>query len=408
VRACGNLIVIDEDTENVQLAHYTVQQYLLEPRGSPNSSTFYVVPKEAEIELGKLCVAYLSFNDFKTHITKFVDNATPTITAMEKAIGTQSLIPQNSNGTHAVKAFQKIRGKRPIPSDIKYGNHITRTNLIRLKEYYLLPYILENWLLHSASFECASIDSWYVSKENGLLQTLAFENHQHIEGRPWDSLADYVQGTPTGDDPCPEFVTALGWALTHDHGPLLEAILINPQKQTISWCLNLVVDWVLVYYIIADSGIWDGWGKDDGVLVGLHHPFPRGRDMESISHHECWQMWLYCQILKAFVRGNIVTAKFLIGFIDNVSSMETFYTRVLYSHAFLEAVRGRQASLVEFMLTKKLTNGSFVYHIDGCQYNAIEVAALAGFGDIMDMNNTATAQLWYSKSKFVGAMYLLI
>jgi hypothetical protein len=63
VRACGNLLVIDEDTENIQLAHYTEEQYLLD---SSKTWDFRVTRKEANYELGKLCVAYLSFSDFET------------------------------------------------------------------------------------------------------------------------------------------------------------------------------------------------------------------------------------------------------------------------------------------------------------------------------------------------------
>lgn len=34
VRACGNLVIVDEESQVIQLAHHTVQQYLLQQNGN--------------------------------------------------------------------------------------------------------------------------------------------------------------------------------------------------------------------------------------------------------------------------------------------------------------------------------------------------------------------------------------
>jgi len=52
------------------------------------------VPEESQVELGKVCVAYLSFNDFETQISKYVDKATTrSMATLERLVDTESLLP---------------------------------------------------------------------------------------------------------------------------------------------------------------------------------------------------------------------------------------------------------------------------------------------------------------------------
>lgn len=51
---CGGLVTIDEETDGIRLAHYTVQEYLVQHAILPN----------AEFNLARACITYLSFDEF--------------------------------------------------------------------------------------------------------------------------------------------------------------------------------------------------------------------------------------------------------------------------------------------------------------------------------------------------------
>jgi hypothetical protein len=99
VRACGNLIVIDEETRTLQMAHYTVQQYILHTSTSPDKF-FHFDPQEAEELLGEVCIAYLNFSDFETQLVRHVDNGINAgMAAIEKVVTS----PQNSGPLAAMR-----------------------------------------------------------------------------------------------------------------------------------------------------------------------------------------------------------------------------------------------------------------------------------------------------------------
>lgn len=52
---CGGLVVVDENSDTIRLAHYTVQEYLLRKS---------IIPKGAESQLAVACLTYLSFDAF--------------------------------------------------------------------------------------------------------------------------------------------------------------------------------------------------------------------------------------------------------------------------------------------------------------------------------------------------------
>jgi hypothetical protein len=124
IRACGNLVLIDEETNNIQLAHYTVQQYLLD-RQSLKTSAFHVDAGESNWRLAEICAAYLSFSDFETQITKYSDATTPTLTTLSQAIVTQTILPQNSMGATAVKVLATIRANKQLHANIEYARQST-------------------------------------------------------------------------------------------------------------------------------------------------------------------------------------------------------------------------------------------------------------------------------------------
>lgn len=153
MRASGNLIIIDEVTQNVQLAHYTVQQYLLQDQSSTRSF-FCNTLKEAHIQVGYICLAYLSFSDFEQQITRYHESGiTPNLAVIESLVNNRTMIPSDVPGANAVKFLMRFR-KGQNSSGIDFARHVLNSSsapeiVIRHEKYALLPYITENWLLHA-------------------------------------------------------------------------------------------------------------------------------------------------------------------------------------------------------------------------------------------------------------------
>lgn len=61
----GGLVSLDKNTRILELAHFSVKEYLTSERitGSPSSS-YQINPKAAHVELAKLCLTYISIEDF--------------------------------------------------------------------------------------------------------------------------------------------------------------------------------------------------------------------------------------------------------------------------------------------------------------------------------------------------------
>jgi len=123
IRSCGNLILINDETKEVQLAHYTVEQYLLD-RDDKFRTYFHIRKGESNWKLAQICVAYLSFSDFETQIIPYNDAATPKFAPIENAVMNQSLLPMGSTAAAAVRIITKLRGEKRLPSNIEYARHI--------------------------------------------------------------------------------------------------------------------------------------------------------------------------------------------------------------------------------------------------------------------------------------------
>lgn len=220
VRACGNLVVIDEHTLIVSFAHYTVQQYLMGQDG-PSSSYFRIQTAEAENQIGQLCVAYLSFSDFETQLTRRSDMANPTFKALGNALQSQRLLPSNSPAAYAAKTLAKIRRSQPPSSAIDFSRHVMLhkgglSSKRLMDKYVLLDYIIKNWLHHTRELARPTTDKVEGNERYfRLFDALAFERNLLFEFRPWKDIRN---------DGKFFYIGAVGWAIFSRHIPLLQAI----------------------------------------------------------------------------------------------------------------------------------------------------------------------------------------
>ncbi|KAK8109738.1 Vegetative incompatibility protein HET-E-1 [Apiospora kogelbergensis] len=67
---CENLVEVEEESEVVQFIHHSVQTFLLGNFTEPTLVAFHVDLDQATCKLGKACLTYLDFNDFKRSLLR--------------------------------------------------------------------------------------------------------------------------------------------------------------------------------------------------------------------------------------------------------------------------------------------------------------------------------------------------
>ncbi|KAE9367461.1 hypothetical protein N431DRAFT_348615, partial [Stipitochalara longipes BDJ] len=219
-RACGNLIVIDDEDNNVQIAHYTVEQYLVTGHEF-RPSTFCFTREQANFEAGKVCVAYLSFSDFELQITQYEHTTTSNFAILKDVVNTKSMLPPNSQAAKLVKKLKQFRGNRSTSTTIPLEHYIrgpqwkSPTILLSTK-YRLLSYVAENWLHHTSTTGEGGEGTKWSRRYIRLFEIVAFERSFSFDVRPWD-LAPFQQHE------CP-FVLQIGWAISENHVHLLRTV----------------------------------------------------------------------------------------------------------------------------------------------------------------------------------------
>lgn len=198
IQASGNLMIVDEDDQSVQLAHYTVQQFLL---SSPIDETaqlsfrFQFDREEAEQYVGETCVIYLSFNDFETQVTRYQNQTKAHMEVIERALlGSESIF----NGgfiESTVALLSKLLRPQYLykSSNIDFSQYIPQASHGLQSKYELLGYVIKEWLYHTSNLAEASQDEINVSTKPhltkiwrrfqnlvtvlGLLENIPFSSH---------------------------------------------------------------------------------------------------------------------------------------------------------------------------------------------------------------------------------------
>jgi hypothetical protein len=173
IRASGNLMVVDEDDQSVQLAHYTVQQFLL---SSPVddvtqlSFRFQFDREEAEQYVGETCVIYLSFNDFETQITRYKNQAKAHMAVIERALLESESIARGGLIESTVVLLSKLLRPQFLykPSNIDFSKYIPQASHGLRSKYELLGYVITEWLYHTSNLAEAYQDEMNMSRKSHL------------------------------------------------------------------------------------------------------------------------------------------------------------------------------------------------------------------------------------------------
>lgn len=193
VAACSNLAVHNVDDDTVVFAHHTVKQYICSIGTHTTPTTSVCVNlREAEDDTGKLCLAYLSFSDFETQITKAEPKLTISQTIVDDMIWRS--IPFGSRLRSVASTLTTWR--RSTGSNFSYDVVLAILSMAGpssklISKYTLLEYIVEFWVSHTAHFRPGAPGdegdlslslSWNKFKRVALLRQLPFEF------RPWNNL----------------------------------------------------------------------------------------------------------------------------------------------------------------------------------------------------------------------------
>ena len=214
IQACGNLVVFSEDDKTVRLAHHTVQQFLLGPPIEDSILGFHFQLAQAEVEAGETCVAYLSFTDFESQITKFDSRNIPlaSVVPSPASILTSTLgLRYSIIGRHI--SIGTTRYQMP---NIDIGNLAMFRKLPSpsLREKYLfLNYAVKNWISHTSHFSEDNTSMW------GRFKSLALGKPMPFDIRIWGDVAasQYLPYKPL-----------FRWAINAGHVPLLKLLLQLP------------------------------------------------------------------------------------------------------------------------------------------------------------------------------------
>jgi len=377
VRGCGNLVIIDEDTENVHLAHYTVQQYILLEEatcGNPCQS-YRFTRNEANNMIGETCIAYLSFSDFETQMSKAINRSFVEMALLQKATatGTSANIGALSNTVrHALALVHKGSAPSNVGSlKIDYQRVLPKRGIppqILSDSYQLLSYAAENWLSHTAAFGTMS------KRTSSLLRALIFEKERPFTFRPWISSED------TGIS---NLLRLIGWGLENDHMTVLKTIpdsLPDGLGETFFRHFENICDFA------------KRSNRKDHVSSAFMNTLEDSNNIKSFSGQANAQLtWVYSKLVIACRHGNLNVIRN--SFRYEVSALRTWNegTTFAFNHMLFEAVAYGQLELVKWIidadseyrvLRRRFTYGySSGEHLD-CDCTVLDVALLRGYPKI--------------------------
>jgi ankyrin repeat protein len=353
IRACGNLVVVDEETSNVNFAHYTVEQYLLSRpvlTGSPMPFSLH----QANIAAAEVCLAYLSFSDFETQVTPYLDTTRANMAAIEELVQTNSLLPDNQLAKAALSVWNHVR-PRPwkVPStSIDYSRHIPKgkpPTTTLLGKYKLLAYVLDFWLVHTGVFgpELDEETATYT-----MFEDIIHRKNFYFPIFPWSESSSWTKGMLT--------VAQIGWAMENNHSLLSRVLPITDN-------VHLLHRAAAVIFSAADVPINPENNERLNASTGFYPSSP-----------DELPFWLYAKFLSAIKRGHLSICTTFLCKADSQEALQkfTFSNDIIGGHLLTGAAMHGQTQLVEMLVLQVKEITTFTFH--DMYFNPLELAAFHG------------------------------
>ena len=163
LESCGSLIVVDEELSTVHFAHSSVRSFLLSEPTDLDVQDYHVNPSEADLNLGKLAVTYLSLDILGSQLVR-TDGSSQSLAAEVPSFVVRSALPKN-NVVNKM-ALTILRGRKKPGNDSsldleRTANLAHEKNTARQEVSSFLPYCQEYWLYHSSAFHVFEGDRVY-------------------------------------------------------------------------------------------------------------------------------------------------------------------------------------------------------------------------------------------------------
>jgi hypothetical protein len=212
IRACGNLVVADEETQVIQLAHHTVQQYLLQQDGSP----FQFTIKDANVMAGEFCVAYLSFANFESQVTRYAENKNTDMLALGKIASRGPLLQSDHPGQKIVRVLNTLRSPRSNGLEIDMTLYVPPQKTVwQPTNFAFLSYVVSHWLWHTIFFSVDDdANDGQETRRDMLFKSLILREQLLFDFRPWGNFNRDTRESSS--------MSLVGWALMANHRYLLQ------------------------------------------------------------------------------------------------------------------------------------------------------------------------------------------
>ncbi|KAE8442960.1 hypothetical protein EG329_002498 [Mollisiaceae sp. DMI_Dod_QoI] len=361
VRACSNLVTVDTETHVVQLAHYTVEQYLL----GPETTKYHFTPQEADIMAGEFCIAYLSFSNFETRVARYQENTNTNLVALGRIASRGPLMASDHPGQAILKIRNALRAPIAYPVDFDLTKFASKHSKSQdLSPFRCLSYVSSNWLKHSAKFpfkfKASDDQSQRKSQRRGqLFQDLVLVKDFPFQFRPWTDCL------PIDNTLLPKAL--FGWGLIENHPSLITLAYLYAGEHE--------VDKNSVRRSIQDD-IVEGWHHFCTKYLS-HTTFPRESFEDwpdgSYALDTPVSSWVFSRLLSACCKGHAeaIRACKLYEFLD-----------VVPFFIFAAAIHGHLSLLQELLLHCHSTDSSVKIISNGFDLNAVEHAIISGSSDI--------------------------
>ncbi|KUJ07177.1 uncharacterized protein LY89DRAFT_370709 [Mollisia scopiformis] len=372
VRACSNLVVIDVETQIVQLSHYTVEQYLLQN----DAAAFHFTREDAEIMAGEFCLAYLSFSNFETKVTPYRENTNTNLVALGRIAQNRLLVSPYHPGQAAIRAWNSIRKSDVSPIDFDMTEYTRKRPVIhKTSEFSCLQYVIDNWLVHTGPVLQQGVDQDNRSHRiNQLFRDLVLHKELPFEFRPW---AGHL---PIDDTRVPKAL--FGWGLMKNHSSLIQLaqnILSSqpPPSQWYPWYDDSILGWRSFYrHNCFDESRYKHPNADcleDSYV--LETPSPS---------------WIFSKLLAACRKGHIEAVKSS-GIMDMAAAydMSSDRSQLLHYSIVVVAMNGHLPVLEYFLplSVASRTSTKIMHAGSGYFLNALEYGILSGHLEIVRVHS---------------------
>lgn len=325
--------------------------------------------EDADASIGEVCVAYLNFTNFSTHITKFKENAYTDMTALSRVAERGNLILPDNAGRDLVTAWNKIRSRNITPGPIDIAKFLTTRapQIPNLKAFTLLDYVRVNWLHHCRAFNLAKDSETTDGKmrREALLTHLVLWKELVFEFRPWPYF-------DMNDNDAP-LLGLLGWALMNNHGYLIQ-IVSGEMSQRLSNVISSAINWlskVVEHRLLR----WQKMELSDEILQKLLPHTDALTDTKTTRPG-----WLYAMFIYASRKGHLLALEAC----DLKSYGHLTAKWWFIDHLLIEAAANGHLTLVEYFYRVGAPTGRLYVDTAGQSLNALDQAALGGHLSTID------------------------